>query len=100
MLYCEKCMKIVEGQKCGGCKSQKLREPKTGDPVFLMEKDAVIAASVEDILSQNGIPCLKRGLLGAGITAHIGYNMETFRFYIPFGAYEEAKELLANFLTD
>ena len=98
MTYCENCMRFTEPPRCPRCKNKKLREAEPNDPVFLMEKDAIIAASIEDILAQNSIPCIKRPLLGAGITAHIGYIMETFAFYVPYAAYDNAKELLSNFL--
>ena len=100
MLYCEKCMTIGFADKCPVCRRKMTREPGGGDLVFLMEKDAVLAASVEDILSQNGIPCLKKGRLGAGITAYVGYTMETFSFYVPYGAYEAAADLLSNFFEN
>ena len=97
MLYCENCMKPVEAGRCPDCNRKKLRELKPDDPVYLITKDATIGASIEDILRQNNIPCLKRAELGAGITAYVGYYHETFRFYVPHSLFEHAKELLANF---
>jgi len=90
-------MKPVEAGRCPDCNRKKLRELKPDDPVYLITKDATIGASIEDILRQNNIPCLKRAELGAGITAYVGYYHETFRFYVPHSLFEHAKELLANF---
>ena len=98
MLYCEACMKLVNDPKCPHCKRRKLREVRHDDPVYILTQDATFAASVEDILSQNGIPCIKRGFLGAGISSYVGYTLEAFRFYVPYSALDAAKELLDNFM--
>lgn len=101
MSYCEKCMKIVDtGPKCPHCRNKKLRPPAPADPVFLLEKDAMLAASIEDILAQNDIPCLKRGQLGEGIVAHIGYTLETYKIHVPHAALDAARELLLNFIEE
>jgi len=91
-------MTLVTEDKCPDCRRKKLRAPGERDPVYIMTRDAVVSASVEDILAQNGIPCIKRGQLGAGIVAYLGYTMESFRIYVPFGAYGTANDLLSNFL--
>ena len=93
MLYCENCMKLTDETKCPGCRRKKLREPQNDDPVYLLTKDAILSASIEDILHQNNIPCIKKAQLGAGLTGYIGYSLDTFRFYVPYGAMEAAKEL-------
>lgn len=100
MLYCENCMYLAPDAACPSCGRKKLREPRDSDPVYLITKDAIIAASIEDILIQNGIPCLKKGLIGAGITSRIGFTNEVYRFFVPFGAYGKAKELLDNFFDE
>ena len=73
---------------------------KENDPVYLTTKDIIWSGAVEDILKENNIPYLKQGSLGAGITARIGHSMETYQFYVPFGAYEKAKKLLAEFFSE
>ena len=98
MLYCEKCMKLIEEQKCPNCKKSKVREPKSNDPVFLLMEEALTAAAIEEILRNNGIPSYLRGMLGSGVTAYLGYSMETSYIYVPYGEKDRAKELLANFM--
>ena len=100
MLYCEKCMKLIEEQKCPNCKKSKVREPKSNDPVFLLVEEALTAAAIEEILRNNGIPSYLRGMLGSGVTAYLGYSMETSYIYVPYGEVEKAKELLANFIGE
>jgi hypothetical protein len=40
---------------------------------------------------------MKRGLLGEGTISRIGYMFEQYQFFVPYAAYEEAKELVSNF---
>lgn len=96
MLYCEDCKSLTADSECPSCGSKKLREAKENDPVYLLTKDAVFAASIEDILAQNDISCLKNPLLGAGFVARTGCP-EFYKFFVPFGAYNKAEELLYNF---
>ena len=100
MLYCEKCMKLVEESKCPNCKKSKVREPKVNDPVFLLFEKAITAAAIEEILRNNGIPSFQKGLLGSGVTAYLGYNMESSYIYVPYGELDRARELLGNFFED
>ena len=98
MRYCEKCMKLIEEQKCPNCKKSKVREPQPNDPVFLLMEEALTAAAIEEILRNHGIPSHLRGMLGSGVTAYLGYSMETSYIYVPYGELDRAKELLTNFI--
>jgi len=90
-------MRLTDEKKCPKCGNKHLRNAEDTDPVFLMEKEAITAASIEDILRQNGIPCQLQGLMGAAITIRLGYSFETYRIFVPYCEYERSKELLANF---
>lgn len=96
MFYCEKCKLLCTDSECTNCGNKKLCEPKENDPVHLITKDAIWSGGIEELLKENGIPCLKQGIQGAGITAKLGYLTETYRFFVPFGAYEKSKELLED----
>ena len=100
MLYCEKCRLLCTDNDCHDCGAKKLREPKDNDPVYLMTKDSLFSDGIEYILKENSIPCIKQGLNGSGITTQLGYITETYRFFVPFGAYNKSKELLDNFFDD
>ncbi|MCL1952500.1 MAG: hypothetical protein FWF60_06695 [Oscillospiraceae bacterium] len=100
MLYCKKCMLLCAGEACGRCGSRKLCEAKENDPVYLVTKNIVWSGGIEDILTENKIPYLKQGLLGAGVTTRTGVGMEDYRYYVPFGAYKKSKELLAAIFAD
>ncbi len=94
MLYCEKCMRFAGDCYCG---ARKYREIKENDPVFLTVKDALTSGQIEPILNENNIPYIKRGRLGAGLVTRLGPMLETYTFFVPYGAYEKAKDLIAVF---
>lgn len=96
MLYCEDCMCLASDNECSVCGSKKLREAKDNDPVYLIAKDHTFAESIEDILTRNDIPYLKKPQVGAGLVSRTGYA-EVYQFFVPFGTYGKAKELLCNF---
>lgn len=96
MLYCEKCKTLVEGRcpKSGHA----LRAPEDNDPVLLMQLDSIQAGMAEAMLQENGIPVLKQGMLGAGLTTWTGGMLEEYSLYVPFAALEKAEEVLTPLL--
>lgn len=96
MKYCPNCMTLPEEDKCPDCKTRELREPTGSDPVLLIEKGYVWAGMVEEILSDNGIPLLKKGVRGAGLSVSLGEVGETFRFFVPYETLEQARELMVQ----
>ena len=92
MLYCEDCGYLYEGAACPLCGSRKGREPRSGDPCFLAERGQMECDMLVDLLKQNGIPSLARGRLGAGLTVYTGLNLEQFRIFVPYEAFEQAQE--------
>ena len=93
-------MRLCGDKKCDNCGNKKLFEPKENDPVYLITKDFVWSGEIESLFTENNIPYLKQGLFGAGITISMGHAMETYQIYVPFGAYEKAKKLLADIFAD
>ena len=83
-MYCEKCNRITEGDRCPVCRSRKMREPEAKDPCYLTEQDYVSSGILEDMLKQNNIPYLKKGVMGAGMAIRVGPTLERSRFYVPF----------------
>ena len=94
MKYCETCMILTDDDNCPSCGTHKLHAPKENDPVYLMTREAIWSGGIEETLKENGIPCLKKGLHGAGVTERIGgYTTESYSFYVPYGAYQKSKEI-------
>ena len=75
MLYCEKCRRNTEEDRCPECGRKKLREIREDDPCFLIERDVIWSEVVEDILKGNGIPFLSRGRMGAGLAIRGGSKL-------------------------
>ena len=89
-MYCEKCSRIIEDLRCPHCGGRRVREPAPKDPCFLTEQDYISSGILEDVLAQNGIPFLKKGVMGAGMAVKVGPMLERNRFYVPFEQYENA----------
>ena len=83
-MYCEKCNRIIEAERCPFCKSRKTREPEAKDPCYLTEQDYISSGILEDVLKQNNIPYLKKDVMGAGLAIKVGPMFERSRFYVPF----------------
>ena len=90
-MYCEKCSRVFDGERCPVCKRSKVREPEAKDPCLLTEQDYLTAGILEDLLKQGGIPFLKKGVMGAGLAIKVGPMLDRSRFYVPFERLEDAR---------
>ncbi len=98
-MYCERCMMIIDEERCPVCSSRKIRTPEATDPCFLTEQDFVSSGILEDVLQQKGIPFLKKNVMGAGMAIRVGPMLERGRFYVPFNRFEEAEALTAELFS-
>ena len=98
-MYCEKCKRIIEGERCPACGSKKVRNPESGDLCFVTEQDYVSSGILEDILQQNGVPFLKKDVMGAGMAIKVGPFLERSRFYVPYERYQEAETIAEDLLS-
>ena len=89
-MYCEKCCRIIEGSRCPVCGGRKVREPGPKDPCFLAERDYLSSGILDDVLRQNGIPFLKKDVMGAGLAIKVGPMLDRSRFYVPFEMLDRA----------
>ncbi len=92
-LYCENCMKLVDGPVCPTCRNRKLREPEAGDFCLVADVPYMQAEMLKELFADNDIPCTTRSALGAGITVKLGVNLGTVRLYVPYDRLDFAKEL-------
>ncbi len=92
-LYCENCMKVVEGSVCPACRNRKLREVEPGDFCLVAEVHYMQAEMLKELFRDNDIPCTDRSVLGAGITVNLGVNVGFTRLYVPYDRLDLAKEL-------
>ena len=97
-MYCEKCKSFTDLNRCPNCGNKNVREAKENDVVYLTTMRGFFAGMLEDILAQNDIPCLKiRQGPGGTFPTRGQSSLGEYRFFIPFGAYERAKEIFDEF---
>ena len=94
MYYCESCMLLSEQPTCVRCARKRLREPHAGDFCFVDEQAQMWAEMLCDVLRQNGIPCISRSVLGAGLAMKVGVNLDRHRVFVPFEQHEQALEIV------
>ena len=94
-MYCERCSRIIEADRCPHCKGRRVRLPEPKDPCFLAELNYISSGILEDVLKQNGIPYLKKDVMGAGLAIKVGPMLDRSRFYVPYALLQDA-ELVAE----
>ena len=99
-MYCEKCSRIFEGDRCPACKKSRVREPGPKDPCFLTEQDYLTSGILEDLMKQNAIPYLKKNVMGAGLAIKVGPMLDRSRFYVPYDRLEDALAVAEELSTD
>ena len=99
MKYCAHCGGLTENDVCPSCGNRKLRPPEAGDLCFLVEKESLWSDMLADVLDQNGIPCMKKSSMGAGLAIRAGALFETFRFYVTYRDLERAQELVEELFS-
>ena len=98
-MYCAKCQKIVATRNCTSCGSRWIREVMADDACFLTEKEPLWSNALEELLTDNSIPCVTKNTLGAGLTSKIGSLHERTRFYVPYLKLNTAKALEEEFFS-
>ena len=99
MLYCENCMRAVDGTVCPHCRNRNLREPEDADFCLAAEVPYMQAEMLKELYADNGIPCTSRSVLGAAITVELGVNVGRTRLYVPYARLGEAKDLYDAFFN-
>ena len=94
MMYCPRCQ-ILAAEKCPVC-GRKARQIEKTDPVLFLITDPLHADMVEPILEQNEIPYSRVGIMGAGLTMYASPHLETYRFFTPYSALKECRELIVR----
>jgi len=94
MNICDKCRALCR-ESCPICESRRrVRTLKPDDHVFLCTLTAMQTMFVEPVLKDSGIPYLKQGLLGAGLSASWGMMLESNKIYVPYAAYDRCRALM------
>ena len=98
-MYCEKCKNIVNESPCPLCKGKTVRELEQEDLVFLVEKQAMWAEMLMDVLKQEEIPYSFRGSLGAALAMSVGREKEYFKIYVPYNYFEKAHDVVEGLFS-
>ena len=93
-LYCELCCLPFEGRRCPVCGRKAVRGVEPEDLCFLTEQEQIWAGMLADVLQKEGIPCLRKSVLGAGLALKGGVMMERERFYVYFRQLDAAREIV------
>ena len=93
-LYCEVCCLPFEGRRCPVCGRKAGRGVEPEDLCFLTEQEQIWAGMLADVLQKEGIPCLRKSVLGAGLALKGGVMMERERFYVYFRQLDAAREIV------
>ena len=66
---------------------------------FLIEKEEMWARMLMEVLQDNGIPCVKQSVYGAGLVIKTGM-LERFKVYVPKEYMEQALELVTELFSE
>ena len=98
-MYCEKCKRIFEEEKSPVCMHSQVRNPEPGDLCFLTEQDYVSSGILEDVLKQDGIPYLRKDVMGAGMAIKVGPMLDRGRFYVMYEKLTDARVVVDELFT-
>ena len=93
-MYCEKCKRLFEGERCPHCRRSRVRPVRAEDPCYLTERSAPWSDMLADVLRQNGIPFLTEGRMGAGLAVRVGSMLESSRFFVRRDDLERTGEIV------
>ena len=100
MLYCERCNRLTESERCPGCESSiHLRAPQADAPVLLCTVRYILATMIEPLLEEEKIPYSKV-TLGSSVLLGGGSFLENYSFYTPYSAYMGALEMLTGIFAE
>ncbi|NMD37203.1 MAG: hypothetical protein GYA87_00810 [Christensenellaceae bacterium] len=99
IMYCEKCKNIVNSTPCPLCKGKNVREIKEDDLVYIVEKRAMWAEMLMDVLRQEEIPFSYRNILGAALSMSVGREKESYIFYVPYIYLDKAKNIVESLFS-
>ena len=67
--------------------------------VLLIEKEEMWAKMLMEVLQENGIPCVKQSVYGAGFVLKTG-TLERFKVFVPKEYMEQASELVQELFSE
>lgn len=99
MYYCANCCRLWEEDVCPECGKTPLYAPHPRDFCLLLEKEAMWAQMLQEVLRDQGIPCVHKPMMGAAMAMSVGGALERYQLYVPYENLLEAK-IIAEQLFD
>lgn len=93
MYYCPHCLMLQEKETCACCGASPLYLPHPKDFCFLQEREAMWAEMLQDVLKDQGIPCVHKPVYGAALMMNVGTAMERYRLYVPYEHLLDARSI-------
>ena len=99
MKYCEVCRAVGEFDVCPVCANKNTREPQKDDYCFFMERDQNFAELLDGFLKEEGIPVILMPS-GNGFRTFLGLTLENYKMFVPFGFFDQAKDIAIALLNE
>ena len=98
MNYCKKCYLLCEDSSCPRCGYRYVRPPEEDDYIFLRQLQYPWSEVLEGALKDAGIELAVYGVWKAKVV--IGSMHERHNIFVPYGALEQAGEIMAQLFDD
>lgn len=93
MKYCENCYCLSTQERCPLCGNKRLRQVREDDFCLLLEENTAYCNMLMEVFKENGIDYSVIPY-GDGTRTRLGLPLENYRLFVPYHAWEEAKELI------
>jgi len=93
-VYCAKCKRLFENERCPICGNRKVIHPAPEDICYLTEVDSIWSGMLAESLKQNEIPALYNSTIGAGMAMRAGSMFERVIFYVRFEHLSKGNEIV------
>lgn len=93
MHYCENCHLVFPGIECPNCHSAYVRLPEPEDYCMLDTLDSPWFEMLQDLLKDNGIPCVVSPAKANTMSLYFGQSRAVSSLYVPYSRLEEAQQL-------
>ena len=95
MHYCENCHLLFDDYICPSCRTAYVRLPEPEDYCLLDTVGSPWSEMLEDLLRDNGIPCVVSPAKQNVLSFYFGQSRAVSSLFVPYGRLEEARRLQA-----
>jgi hypothetical protein len=99
MLYCEKCYRLSDDEKCANCGFTPLREVNSNDFCYLITAKEGFGKSLIEVFKNEGIECAVIPV-GDGVRSKLALTLGSYQLFVPYLKLEKAREIVDSFIGD